>query len=171
MSYKTLTRNTVLIVAFAICVCCGQIEFSYADTTPSQNDNDSTVSETNPQLALPSDIDPPYSLGQPSRHRLICGMVAGYSWTEEHVTGRLFIADDVTAELPQVGAVGFTLEAGIHNGSDWTGGTLGLAGTIFGVQNALEYDTHRGKLLYRLAMNIVMRRGGLSDLGDRLRLK
>ena len=165
----------LFILVVAICFCNGILRSVYANDSEtevlSQKQSFATDTVTSPGLNLLGKIDPPLSLGQPSRHTFQWGIMVGYSYQENHTEYKLFIADHTMVGLPQVGGVRFTAEAALQKGRDWVGATAGLFGTLFGIQNGFEFDTHREKLVYRLALNIVARRGGLGNSGDRLRVE
>jgi hypothetical protein len=122
-------------------------------------------------LDLPAEIEPPISLGQPSRHKFQWGLVTGYSWDEDHVVSRFFLNDHLLITVPQMGGVKITAEVGLQKGRYSVGGTGSVYAELFGIQNGLEYDTRRGKFLYRLGLDVVARRAGLAHRGDRLRLE
>jgi len=135
--------------------------------------DEQVTTENNPpaNINLPDLIAPPISMGQPSRHRIQLGMLSGYSWEEDNVVNRLYLSDHTVLSVPQMGGVNVTVETGLQVGKNTIGGTATLYATLFGLQNGVEYDTRRNKFLYRLAVDIVAKRGGLSGFGNRLRLE
>ena len=72
--------------------------------------------------------------------------------------------------MPQIGAINLTAELSLVYDATELGGAAGIYTGFFGFRQGLEYNSLDDHLWFRLVADIVMRRGGLADHGERFRL-
>lgn len=109
--------------------------------------------------------------GLPATQRFQFGAVTGYGFKQKSFSGRIFLDDHTHLGLPQFGAVSFDVDCALTLRENRLHGTTGVYLNVFGFLQGVEWNFRENKALVRLAVDVVLRRGGLNSWADRFRLE
>jgi hypothetical protein len=109
--------------------------------------------------------------GLPATQRFQIGLVGGYGFTRKSLTARIFLDDHTQIGLPQFGALSTDIDAALLYRAGQLNGTVGAYLNIFGFLQGVEYDFRDWQPRVRMAVDIVLRRGGLNSWADRFRVE